>query len=243
MDEEDQKYSVASKATYAMYGKEPRADRIIKTQAVFDQHIPNSGYVVDPTLSNARRAVFKNDDTKDVIISHRGTQVSKNDLKDVKADINLFFGKHENMKRFQKAVDRDKKDIEKFKKDGYSVKLTGHSLGSVTAMMSSRANNTKSVVFNAGGSAVGDTGFIIGSGFGGIPGGILGSLIMPSSFQIKNSIGLLSKVEKRDKKNIKHYYVRSDPISLTSRKVPGKHKVVPRRIGLDSHTIENFIFV
>ena len=125
----------------------------------------------------------------------------------------------------------------------YSVKLTGHSLGSATAMMSSRANNTKSVVFNAGGSAVGDTGFIIGSGFGGIPGGILGSLIMPSSYQIKDSVGLLSKVEKRDKKNIKHYYVRTDPVSLTARKLPGKHKVIPRKKDLDPHTIENFIYV
>ena len=44
MNEEDQKFAIASKASYQMFGKEPREERIVRTQAMFDSFLPNSGY-------------------------------------------------------------------------------------------------------------------------------------------------------------------------------------------------------
>jgi len=244
MDEDDQKFAIASKASYQMFGKEPREERITRTQAMFDSFLPNSGYKIDESLTNSRRTVFKNDDSKDVIIAHRGTKVSKNDLKDIKADAKIFFNKHEDSKRFQKAVDKDAIDIKQFKKDGYNVTLTGHSLAGATAMLSSRANRTKAVVYNAGGSAYGDAGFDAGKLLSNSTiGGVLGAIILPSGFQVKDKLGMLNKLEKKQKKNIKHYYTTSDPVSLTSRKLPAKQIRINRKKGLDPHTIDNFIFV
>jgi len=244
MNEEDQKYAVASKSAYQMFGQEPRDERITRTQAMFDSFLPNSGYKIDESLTNSRRTVFKNDDSKDVIIAHRGTKVSKNDLKDLKADGKIFFNKHEDSKRFQKAVDRDHQDIKNFKKNGFSVTLTGHSLGATTAMLSSRANKTKSVLYNAGGSASGDAGFETGKFLSNSTiGGVLGAVILPSGFQVKDKLGMLNKLEKKQKKNIRHYYTTADPVSITSRKLPAKQIRINRKKGLDPHTIDNFIFV
>jgi len=243
MNEEDQKFAVASKSAYQMFGKLPREERIAKTQAMFDSFLPNSGYKIEQSLTNSRRTVFKNDDSKDVIIAHRGTKVSKNDLKDLKADAKIFFNKHENSKRFQKAVDKDHEDIKNFRKDGFSVTLTGHSLAGSTAMLSSRANNTKAVVFNAGGSAYGDAGFETGKLLSSSTiGGVLGAIVLPSGFQVKDKLGMLNKLEKKQKKNIRHYYTTSDPISLTARKLPAKQIRINRKKGLDPHGIDNFIF-
>jgi len=244
MNEEDQKFAIASRASYEMFGKQPRDERIAKTQSTFDSYLPNSGYKIDESLTNSRRTVFTNDDSKDIIIAHRGTKVSKNDLKDIKADAKIFFNKHEDSKRFQKAIDKDNEDIKNFKKNGYSVTLTGHSLGATTAMLSSRANQTKSVVFNAGGSAYGDHGFQTGKFLSNSTiGGVLGAVILPSGFQVKDKLGMLNKLEKKQKKNIKHYYTTADPVSLTSRKLPAKQIRINRKSGLDPHTIDNFIFV
>ena len=89
--------------------------------------------------------------------------------------------------RYQKAIERDKATKKKWKPQGYSVVITGYSLGGSLAYESSKANKMKGYTYNAGAGV--DLGTMIG--------GVAGAVALPSGEQLRKSVGLSTKKEKK----------------------------------------------
>ena len=74
---------------------------------------------------NSRVDVWVNDESKEVIMSNRGTD----DLQDIGTDIRLALGLSSTSKRFQESARHYEKIGEKYDSDEYKHILVGHSLG------------------------------------------------------------------------------------------------------------------
>jgi hypothetical protein len=105
------------------------------------------GFVLDEDLSNKKTRVFHNPETKEVKISHKGTDpTDKNDLKnDLLLSVGLL-NKHTS----QRVRNANKITAEANKKYGAeNITHTGHSLGGYLASNSARGEN-KVETYNAG---------------------------------------------------------------------------------------------
>ena len=105
-----------------------------------------TGFDMDRSESNSKRGVFVNNDTKEVIISHRGTDPSM--AANLTTDAAIALGVEGFTRRYKNARDRDRETILKY--PDHKVSLTGHSLGANISTNSSIANNVPAHVFNAG---------------------------------------------------------------------------------------------
>ena len=88
-----------------------------------------TGFDMDRSESNSKRGVFVNNDTKEVIISHRGTDPSM--AANLTTDAAIALGVEGFTRRYKNARDRDAETIAKY--PDHKVSLTGHSLGGAVA--------------------------------------------------------------------------------------------------------------
>ena len=94
--------------------------------------------------SDEEKALYKNDETKQIIIAFRGSKV----MKDLKTDLKLALGGIRKTERY--ASSKDYVDKIKTLYPDYTITLTGHSLGGTLAIQMSKDFGDKAVVFNAG---------------------------------------------------------------------------------------------
>jgi hypothetical protein len=86
------------------------------------------GYTLDTQASGRRAKVFVNNDTKNVLIAHRGTA----GLADVGTDLSAVIGgRRKQSKRFKHA--QKVTNVAKAKYAGHTLTATGHSLGGTLA--------------------------------------------------------------------------------------------------------------
>lgn len=120
------------------------------------------GYDIDEELSSDDRTVYKHQDSKDVIIAYRGTDIKTNierkkpssikdiwysrGFRDVGADASLAAYNPEYNHRFYNAKMVAQKATEKY--GHHNVSLTGHSLGGSQGMYVSKELSLPSVVYN-----------------------------------------------------------------------------------------------
>jgi hypothetical protein len=103
------------------------------------------GYKLDEDLSTEREAIYANENAKTVIIGFRGTVIS--DLRDIISDANIVLGSEERNERFKKSLDKYEEVEEKY--PNYKIGVTGHSLGSLIAVLTGeKMGADKIVVFN-----------------------------------------------------------------------------------------------
>ena len=115
----------ASKATYGMLGTKNKTDRINEANSIMS----GTGFTAIDPLSNRDIVYFKNDDTKQIIIAHRGTDVSGFKTKpDLGSDFLIALGQEEQGKEFIKRKNRTL-NLVKQSPDNYYIYLTGHSYG------------------------------------------------------------------------------------------------------------------
>jgi hypothetical protein len=82
-----------------------------------------SGFELDTEFSTEEHSIFHDKNTKETIISYRGTT----NLKDVETDSHIAVGNEQNTERYKKSDDVFKSVSEKYGKE--NVAVTGHSLG------------------------------------------------------------------------------------------------------------------
>ena len=211
-----EKYAKFAKASYSMYsdGKKNRKQREEDAQKI----IP-SGYIIDSS-SDSKRTVFINHDIKEIVIAHRGTVPT--DAKDIAADVSIMVNISGSTARFKTAIQKDKKIKDKYKPQGYSIIIVGHSLGAALGYESAKENKLKAYLYNAA------------------HGGSISDAIV-SKDKIKKALGMSTKKEKKAEKNITSYNTKLDPVSVTARNRAGTNIEVKQKKGKDVHTIDNFI--
>lgn len=152
-DEKVKNYAKLSEATYTIGDKGvSREDRV----ASANKQIAGTGFAVvdDKKYSNPNMTTYKNEETGEVHVAHRGTHIGgRKGLKDVRNDIAFGLGLTKvdpRFKRRTKATERVIKDLQPAK-----FSLSGHSLGGGTvqhAIANSkkvRDNLTEAHTFNA----------------------------------------------------------------------------------------------
>ena len=86
-----------------------------------------NNFEIDNDLSTKKVKVFKDKDTNQVVVSHRGTS----DLKDVITDVKMLFGNYKNDPRYKES-----KKVQQLAQDKYgkeNITTVGHSLGAKLA--------------------------------------------------------------------------------------------------------------
>jgi len=143
--EEQQKYATFSSASYELYN--PLNTKMVNQQnsikVLKDANI--DGYELHPS-SNHQRGVYINNNTKDIVISHRGTNTKSRS--NLISDVAIGFGMQGSTERFKRAIRKDAKIKNKY--PDHTIKLAGHSLGGTIGAQSSRENNIKGIFYNIG---------------------------------------------------------------------------------------------
>lgn len=138
-------YSVLSKASYDYYHHD-----LETAQKELQSYAQTKNYKIDPKLSNKNAVVLKKDDSNDVVISYRGTDLKN--PSDLLADTEIFLGR-DKIKIFLNDRFDEADNLYNKVKQTYpnsEIVLTGHSLGSAQAIYVGTKNNTRSVSFNEG---------------------------------------------------------------------------------------------
>lgn len=202
--EHQEKYANFSKASYKLF--DPLKSKSVNQQNSLKSlnDVGITGFELHPSSSN-RRGVFINDKTKEIVISHRGTNTSSKS--NLVSDVAIGLGLQGITNRFKTAVRKDAKIKNSF--PGYKITAVGHSLGGLLGTHSATQNKIKGVGYNIGST-------------------------LPTISQI-------SPFQKKINKNITHYSVNFDPVSIGSKKYPIKQIRVPRKKGLNPHALENFV--
>lgn len=140
----DKIYAEASKLAY---GNNDEADKL-------------AGHTLDRSLSDFEKKVWVNNETGNLILGHRGTELKdkKHRVKDLLSDVALTFGAERLDPRFRSA-ERHLKAVEN-KYQGKKITTTGHSLaGQVSTYLAKKSNNVdKAVTFNKGFTPFSDRG-------------------------------------------------------------------------------------
>lgn len=144
---EQAKYALMSKAAYKMNNSlKSKEDRMGDAMSVLTDG-GLEGFSMDRQESNSKRAVFVNPASKEVVISHRGTDPTAGS--NLSTDVAIALGLESMTRRYKNATARDAATKDKYK--GYNIQLTGHSLGGSIATNSAVANNIPAKVYNSGG--------------------------------------------------------------------------------------------
>lgn len=152
---EQTKYATFSKASYSLFNplKSKAVNQEQSLKVLKDANI--EGYSLHPS-SNHQRGVYINNNTKDIVISHKGTTPTARS--NILSDINIAFGNQSSTERFKRSVRKDKKIKDAF--PNYNITLTGHSLGGSIGTNSATKNDMKGVFFNIGSGVPSLTSFI-----------------------------------------------------------------------------------
>ena len=144
MDEQN-KYAHFSNAAYSLYNPlQSKATNQLKSLKVLtDAGI--TGYDLHPS-SNHQRGVYINNDTKDIVIAHKGT--TSTSRANIISDVNIAFGFQNSTERFKRATRKDAKIKSAF--PNHNITLTGHSMGGSVGANSSTKNDIKGVFYNIG---------------------------------------------------------------------------------------------
>ena len=104
--------------------------------------LKNTGYFLDNELSDREHKVFFNPAAKKAVVAYRGTDMKDKDRiwSDLKSDFNIMLGREKVDKRFQNANKQFEEAMHKYKKKGYTLDTTGHSLGGALATHVNRSN-------------------------------------------------------------------------------------------------------
>ena len=104
--------------------------------------LKDTGYHLDNELSDREHKVFYNPASKKAAVAYRGTDMRdpKRIWSDLKSDFNIMLGREKHDKRFKNANSQFQKAAEKYKKQGYTLDTTGHSLGGALATHVNRSN-------------------------------------------------------------------------------------------------------
>lgn len=130
VEDKVKKYAKLSEGTYRLGDKDAkRAERIADT----NEMVKNTGFKVvdDKRYSNPNMTTYKNEETGEIHVAHRGTHVGgRKGLKDIRNDIAFGLGLTSVDPRFKRRT----KNTERIIKDLAPEKLTmsGHSLGAGT---------------------------------------------------------------------------------------------------------------
>tara|TARA_B100001094_G_C18155435_1_gene786147 strand:+ start:1271 stop:1882 length:612 start_codon:yes stop_codon:yes gene_type:complete len=143
--EEQEKYANFSKAAYSLYNPLQSKATNQQTSLKILEDADIKGYRLHPSSSN-KRGVYINDNTKDIVIAHKGTTATSK--ANILSDVNIAIGLQNTTERFKKAVRQDAKIKNAFPE--YNITLTGHSLGGNIGTNSATKNNMKGVFYNIG---------------------------------------------------------------------------------------------
>lgn len=143
--EEQQRYAHFSNASYSLYNplKSKAVNQVNSLKVLTDAGI--NGYELHPS-SNHQRGVYINNNTKDIVISHRGTNTSSRS--NLISDVSIGFGTQGSTERFKRAIRKDAKIKKAF--PDHNIQLVGHSMGGTIGTQSSRENNIKGIFYNIG---------------------------------------------------------------------------------------------
>jgi len=145
MENEQKRYATFSNASYSLFNplkskfdNQQNSLKILKDAGI-------NGYEIHPS-SNHQRGVYINNNTKDIVIAHRGTNTSSRS--NLISDVAIGFGTQGSTERFNRAVRKDAKIKKAF--PDHTIQLTGHSLGGTIGSQSSRENKIKGIFYNIG---------------------------------------------------------------------------------------------
>lgn len=140
----DKIYAEASRLSY---GNNDEADKL-------------AGHTLDKDLSNHERKVWVNNESGNIVLGHRGTELKdkRHRVKDIFSDVALAFGAERLDPRFRSA-ERHLKAVEGKYKDK-KITTTGHSLGGqVSTYLGKKSNNVdRAVTYNKGFTPFSDRG-------------------------------------------------------------------------------------
>ena len=143
--EEQQRFAHFSNAAYSLYNPlQSKAVNQAKSLKVLKDAGIN-GYDLHPS-SNHQRGVYINNNTKDIVIAHRGTNTSSR--ANLISDVAIGLGTQGSTERFKRAVRKDAKIKKAF--PDHTIQLTGHSLAGTIGSQSSTKNNIKGIFYNIG---------------------------------------------------------------------------------------------
>ena len=151
-----------------------------------EKTLSEAGFILENTFDNKGTQAFlaKRDTDKIAVLAFRGTE--KN-FDDIKTDLNARFYSKDGVKThtgFRNAYDNISHLIseEITKLDGYSIYITGHSLGGALALVATRALNSDSIAacYTFGSPRVGDSEF--------------GDKIKPPIYRIINAADMVPRV-------------------------------------------------
>ena len=132
--------------------RKPRADTCkYKTFAslAYKKHAGNiedglkgTGYFLDNELSDREHKVFYNPAAKKAAVAYRCMDMRdpQRIWNDLKSDFNIMLGREKTDKRFKNANVQFQQAADKYKKQGYTLDMTGHLLGGALATHVNRSN-------------------------------------------------------------------------------------------------------
>lgn len=205
-----QKDSMTKMATFAKaaYFKD-NATR----QRYVDARLPDSGYVIDNTVSGPYSSVFVNSTTKNVITSFRGTD--PRNLRDLKSDALIAAGLSDLDERMRTSTHYQQSIMKRY--PDYSFSLASHSLGGTINKYVSRdlgVNNFEEIHNFNRGSGLGD---------------------------LSENITRANTNMWKRANNVYDYRVEGDVISLLRSRSPGDITIKKQKTQDSAHTINQFI--
>ena len=143
--EDQQKYANFSKASYKLYDPLKSKEQNFKNSLQVLSDVGINDFKIHPSSSN-KRGVYINDNTKEIVIAHRGTDTSSKS--NLMSDVAIALGFSGSTERFKRATRKDAKIKKAFPK--HDITITGHSLGSQIGTQSATKNDMKGVFYNIG---------------------------------------------------------------------------------------------
>lgn len=137
--------AVASAASYIYANPDNLATHA--TQKFLDENM--TGFSIVKDLSDKDALVLRNDSTKEVVVSFKGTSLGNMDDLEADAKLAMHGNDYSSIPQFQRALGRFE-DAQRMMQ-GYKFSVTGHSLGGSKAMWVARHHpSVKANVFNPG---------------------------------------------------------------------------------------------
>ncbi len=214
--------------TYAHLSKETYNSRPLRKKEI-------NGYTYIKDQSNDNIGVWYNLDKNEYVISHKGTDL--NNTEDIDADVSLALGQTRNNRFFERRTRKTKDLVQKIKETDNSakVKLTGHSLGGSSAIVSMNdpyvnENVDEVITFNPGVSPIKEK-------FNGSPGKITNHVVKDDPIST-NSYHVGKVIHHKGKKDNEAMFEMAGELTKVLTKNDYLKDIVS---GLKNHSIDNFL--
>ncbi len=139
-DQKVKNYAKLAEGTYTLGDKgKSRAERISQV----NEFVKDTGFSVvdDKKYSNPNITTYKNNETGEIHVSHRGTHIKgRRGMKDVRNDFAIALGLQKLDPRFKRRTKSTERVIKDLKPSNFT--MSGHSLGSGTAQYAVANNRT-----------------------------------------------------------------------------------------------------